>query len=148
MSIWSDIYKRGAGESMRQENLALIYHEPDNGGTILEEKEYRDFKYKIVSDGKCPSIILQAPNNISCFSGSDRVIFSFDDNKEKEYIVERNVNFGVTKFGYTFNQEEDYVYGEHDGHQYTIPEMEKYAEKFIDKIIQCEDRFVSQMDKS
>lgn len=147
MSVWADLHSRGIGETSSEEEWSQIYHKRDTERTILVEKEYKDFKYKIVSDGKYPVLSIQAPNNISCFSGYGEIYLKIEKDKE-DYCIERYVNFGVTKFIYSFNKEGDYVYGKQDGHMYSVQEMETYAEKIIDKIIQCESEFVNDMDKS
>ena len=57
-----------------------------------------------------------------------------------------------TKFLYEFNKDGDYIHNtdnqsrDGEGHKYTVQELKKYAEMFIDKIIECEEDLVNHMD--
>jgi hypothetical protein len=147
MSIWSDIEDRSSGEVHREEEIAQIYYIPEEENSLLEEKKYKDFLYKISTNGYCPTLTIQTQTNISCFSGCGLIYLKIDG---KEYPIERNVNFGMTKFIYKFDKEGDYTYGDKDEskQKYTLNNVEAYAEMFINEIIQTEYEFVKNMDKS
>ena len=168
MTAWGDMRKRSSGEDVRTEEFSQIYY--DNGTAkkpvvTLSEKEYKGYKYEITTDGDYPVLNIRKNNEISIFSGYQKVVLNFPEGIEqqwfdskqilfRQYELERKVvNSGKdVVFFYHFNQDGDYNHNSEykrctqEGHKYTIKEIEKYAEMFIDKIIECEDEKFKHTD--
>ena len=144
MSIWSEIQKRSSGE-IKKEDFTVIYYD-DNGKNkleVIEEKTYKGYKYFICTFGHYPILDIRCNHGLSIFSGKDLVILKFDD---KSYELSRTFLSNTSvKFIYTFDKEGDYNHNNSydrctgEGCKYTVQDVEKFAEMFIDKIIECED---------
>jgi hypothetical protein len=147
MSAWDDIRERGGGDQVRKEDIAVFYYDNDSAKKPLEtieEKDYKGYHYMILTFGCYPILDIRVKSQISIFSGYNLVILKFDDGSR--YELDRFfLNGNETKFLYEFNKDGDYVNNNSykrctdEGHKYTVREIESYAEKFIDKIIECED---------
>ena len=145
MSIWSDIQKRSTGDKGRQEDYSLIYGSHHKGEQIFED-EYKDYEYMIFTVGTHPTIKICTPLSISTFSGFKNVILK-DKDDDKTYNLMRFTYENSTGFFYECNTYDDFVFGPsgHDGHKYTLGELQTLAKKLIDLIIETENK-MSYMD--
>lgn len=146
MSIWGEILDRGSGDQISKEEFSKVYY--DDGFAKkeienLENGDYKGYHYIIKTNGEYPFIEITNDNEISIFSGSDIAVLKFTDGKTYELDRQRFEN--KVRFVYKFNKDEDYIHSNdphpkasQDGHMYTIQELKKYTEMFIDKIIECE----------
>ena len=86
-----------------------------------------------------------------------KLILKFTD--DKKYELDRIATGGKTRYEYSFCKKGDYTYdmnqtdmytreneGKESGHKYSVQEIKKYAEMFIDKIIECEDDHLNHPD--
>lgn len=153
MSTWGDMIKRAEGENIKDEEFSLIYYDNDSAKKPIEtvkEGKYKSFNYTICTAGDYPILDIRTDGyGLSVFSGYNLVVLKFPDGKWFE--LDRSVlNKEVTKYLYEFNKEGDYIHSKRneDGHKYTVQEVEKYAEMFIDKIIQCEEESVKHSSMS
>ena len=149
MSVWGNILDRGAGETIRKENFTVIYYDNDTSKkpiVTVEEKEYEDFRYMVLTTGDYPILDIRTKTGISVFSGYNRVILKFEDGVRFE--LDRIVVNGETKFLYEFNKEGDYNHSKpsEGGQKYSLQKLEIYAEMFIDKIIECEKKLIDYKD--
>lgn len=154
MSAWGDMMKRGAGENIRGEDFSQIYYDNDSAKkpiVVVEEKEYKDYQYKILTTGDYPSLDIRVRSeNTEVFGGYSLVVLKFPD---KSYELDRMINPspGQVRYVYTFNKDGDYIHNtenqskDGEGHKYTVQELEEYAKKFIDKIIQCDVEFRNEL---
>lgn len=142
MSLWSDIQKRSTGG--RQEDYNLIYGSNHKGEQIFED-EYKDYKYMIFTVGTYPTIKIVTTLNISTFSGFKNVILKDDD---KTYNLMRFTYENSTGFFYECNTDDDFVFGPsgHNGHKYTLGELQVLAKKLIDLIIETENKMTYMDD--
>lgn len=149
MTTWGDMRKKSAGETISKEDFIRIYHDNDSAKKPLEtieEKDYKGYHYMILSFGDYPILDIRVKSPISIFSGHNLVVLKFDDGSR--YELDRIfLNVNETKFLYQFNKDGDFIYGgDESGHKYSVQEVEKYAEMFIDKIIDCEKDLTNHMD--
>jgi hypothetical protein len=144
MSIWSDIEKRSAGDKGRQEDYNLIYGSNHSKSELVFEDEYKDYKYMISTDGTYPTIKINTHLSISTFSGFKNVILKDGD---KTYNLMRIAYENFTGFFYECNTDDDFVFGPsgHNGHKYTLGELQVLAKKLIDLILETENK-MSYMD--
>ena len=143
MSIWGDMRRKSSGDAITKEDFSLIYYDNDSAKkplVTLEEKEYKGYKYMIITCGDFPILDIRVSGHgISVFSGHNLVILKFDDGRQFE-LDRILLNGNETKFLYRFNKHGDFIYGgDESGHKYSVQEVEKYAEMFIDKLIESED---------
>ena len=146
MTAWGDMRKRSSGEDVRTEEFSKIYYDDGFAKKKIEDLENGDYKgyhYIIKTNGVYPFIEITNDNEISIFSGSGIAVLKFTDGKTYELDRQRFEN--KVRFVYKFNKDEDYIHSNdphpkssQDGHIYTIQELKKYTEMFIDKIIECE----------
>ena len=155
MTAWGDMMKRGAGEGIRGEDFSQIYYDNDSAKKpieVVEEKEYKSFSYFICTNGDYPILDIRTDGyGISVFSGYSMVVLEFPDIGSYE-LKRELLNGNETKYLYEFNKNGDYIHNtenqtkDGDGHKYTVKELEEYAEKFIDRIIECEDEKFKHTD--
>lgn len=146
MGIWGDILDKSNGDKISKEEFSKIYYDNDSATEeteTLENGYYRGYNYTINTNGAYPFIEIINVNEISIFSGSDIVVLKFTD--DKTYELDRQRFENKVKFVYKFDKPEDYIHSNthhnesgQDGHIYTIQELKKYTEMYIDKIIECE----------
>ena len=149
MSIWGDMRRKSSGDAITKEDFSLIYYDNDSAKkplVTLEEKEYKGYKYMIITCGDFPILDIRVSGHgISVFSGHNLVILKFDDGRQFE-LDRILLNGNETKYVYDFNKDGDYIYSkDNDGHKYTVKEVRQYAEKFIDKILQCEEESIKHI---
>jgi len=150
MSAWGDMMRRGSGEEIREEEFSQIYYDNDSAKkpiVVVEEKEYKDYQYKILTTGDYPSLDIRVRSeNTEVFGGYSLIVLKFPD---KSYELDRMIvpSPGQVRYTYKFNQDGDYDHSHPDkeGHKYTVEELQKYAEMFIDKIIQCDVEFRNEL---
>lgn len=157
MSIWGDVQRRGMGVTSKQEDTHLIY----NGEcevVKLDEGEYRDKTYKIYTNGQYPSVKIFTENRISYFSGMQIVRLKSETGETYNLERARSSKDNLTVFTYYFNTKKDYICDFNDadrdiqlensqpGHKYTLGELRKYAEMFINLIIKCDDDLSKYLD--
>lgn len=149
MSTWGDLRRRSSGEQITKEDFAQIYHDNDSAKKpveTIEEKDYKGYHYMILSFGNYPILDIRVKSSISVFSGHNLVVLKFDDGSRYE-LDRMFLNGNETKFLYEFNKYGDFIYGgDESGHKYSIQEVEKYAEMFIDKIIESEEEKFKHTD--
>ena len=153
MSTWGDIIRRAEGEEISKEEFSLIYYDNDSAKKPIEtvkEGKYKSFTYTICTAGDYPILDIRTEGyGLSVFSGYNLVVLKFPDNGQ--YELERStLSKEVTKYQYEFNKDGDYNHSKRneEGHKYTVQEVEKYAEMFIDKILQCEEESVKRSSMS
>ena len=145
MSIWGEIRKKSLGQDLRGEDFASIYsgsHPP----TVLAEDEYDGNSYSIQTNGGFPFIVMQTYNKknpISVFSGKGSIMINVDG-KKYELLVNRNPEEGFY-YIYNFDKKGDLIFGEQKGKAHSIEEMKDLAEKFIEKIVEEENRLYDIM---
>lgn len=152
MSVWGDLRKRSSGEVLSREDIGVFYY--DNESTkksieTIEENKYKSFTYSIITFGDYPILDIRTEGyGLSVFSSYNLVILKFPDGER--YELDRSIiDEKITKYQYDFNKDGDYINSEHnDGHKYTVKEVRQYAEKFIDKIIQCEEESIKHSNMS
>ena len=149
MSVWGGMLNRSTGDALSKEEITKIYYGNNSAKkpiVTVEENEYHGYKYMIYTCGDYPVLDIRVKNSISAFSGYNLVVLKFDDGDK--YELERMfLNGNETKFLYRFNKHGDFIYGgDESGHKYSVQEVEKYAEMFIDKIIDCENDFINHID--
>jgi major membrane immunogen (membrane-anchored lipoprotein) len=100
----------------------------------------------ICSNGDYPILDIRTEGyGLSVFSSYNRVILKFTDG-EKYELNRSIIDEKITQYTYEFNKDGDYIYSEdNDGHKYTVKEVRQYAEKFIDKILQCEEESIKHI---
>lgn len=157
MSVWTDIHKRSNGLSIRMEDTNLIYS-GECEIVKLDEGEYRDKTYKIYTNGQYPSVKIFTENRISYFSGMQIVRLKSETGETYNLERARSSKDNLTVFTYYFNTKKDYICDfndvdrdiqledSHPGHKYTLAELRKYAEMFIDLIIKCDDDLSKYLD--
>lgn len=148
MSIWGDMRRKSSGDVITKEDFSLIYYDNDSAKkplVTLEEKEYKGYKYMVITCGDFPILDIRVSGHgISVFSGHNLVILKFDDGRQFE-LDRILLNGNETKYVYDFNKDGDYIHSSaydrctEEGHKYSVQEVEKYAEMFIDKLIESED---------
>lgn len=147
MSAWGDMMRRSSGDEVRKEDIALVYYDNESKkkeNVILKEKDYKNYHYRIKTFGCFPILEMDVKSeDTNVFGGYELVILKCPDNKSYELDRQRVEN--IVRFVYKFNKPEDYIHSDNphpkssqDGHMYTVQEVEKYAEMFIDKILDCE----------
>ncbi len=143
MSIWTDIQSRSAGGDLRKEEFHKIYPGELPKENLLDSGKYKDGKYMIFTSGKYPYIGIIFPLEMSIFSGSSKVILK-DNNKQ--YGLSRQSLDKYVHFCYECNKDGDYILGEQDGYKYGLDELKQMAEKFIDLILNAENRLIDYKD--
>lgn len=149
MSVWGDLRRRSSGEVLSREDIGIFYYDNDSAKKsidVIEEKEYKSFSYMICSNGDYPILDIRTEGyGLSVFSSYNLVILKFPDG-EKYELNRSIIDEKITKYIYEFNKDGDYIYSEdNDGHKYTVKEVRQYAEKFIDKILQCEEESIKHI---
>jgi len=158
--IWGEMLDKGIGDNISKEEFSKIYYGSEGKKTpivTVDEDDHRGYHYDIKTDGDFPSLVITTDSTISAFSGHDSVILKFTDGKK--YELDRIVSGSKTRYEYSFCKEGDYTYdmnqtdmytreneGKESGHKYSVQEIKKYAEMFIDKIIECEDEKYKHTD--
>lgn len=154
MSLFGDMSNKGRGESVKSEDISAIYYDDDSAKNpieVIKEESYKEYRYMICTNGKYPVLDIRGKNDISIFSGYDTVILQFDDGSKYELNRMFLRKECEVKYLYEFNKDGDYIQDDYhgctqEGHKYSIPELEKYAEKFIDKILECEKTLVDHLE--
>lgn len=148
MSIWTDIHRRSNGNQARKEDYLDIYHHESVIKTLYTDAYAGCATYEINTNGAYPAIVIIFYSNyIMSNLGGPVVKLKAPDNKY--YVLNLNrLTFDdiSTQFSYVFNKDDDYVnevdddfYNKivppHPGHKYSIVELKKYAEMFIDLLV-------------
>lgn len=148
MSIWTDIHRRSNGNQVREEDYLDIYHHESVIKTLCIDAYAGCATYEINTNGAYPAIVIMFYGDHILGGLGPVVKLKAPDNKY--YDLYRNIFVGSdgksTQFSYGFNKDDDYVnevdddfYNKrmppHPGHKYSIVELKKYAEMFIDLLI-------------
>lgn len=147
MSAWGDMMRRSSGDEVRKEDITLVYYDNESKKkeeVILKENDYKNYHYTIKTFGCFPILEMDVKSeDTNVFGGYELVVLKFPDGKS--YELDRQRIGDKIRFVYKFNKPEDYIHSDdphpkssQDGHMYTIQEVDKYAEMFIDKILDCE----------
>lgn len=149
MSIWTDIHRRSNGNQARKEDYLDIYHHESMIKTLHTDAYAGCATYEIITNGAYPAIMITFYGDY-ILNSIDRQVVKLKAPDNKYYDLFQCTFVGSdgrsTLFSYAFNKDDDYVnevdddfYNKrmppHPGHKYSIVELKKYADMFIELLI-------------
>ena len=136
MSIWADGHKKNIGINQRQEDESRLYHPITDKMEVVVNDTYKDYIYRIVSDGAKVGVFIGHDLHMGGTSGSSVVKLH---NRNGKYVtLNRIVSKAHEMYQITYDGESDYTEDNPNGKKYTIKELVADAKAFIDDLIQMD----------
>lgn len=136
MSIWADGHKKNIGINQRKEDESSLYHPKTGEVEVVVNDTYKDYHYKVVSDGSIVSVTIGHDLHMGGASGSN--IVKVHNRNGKYVTLDRLASNAYEMYRIAYDGESDYTEDNPNGKKYTIKELVADAKAFIDDLIQMD----------
>ena len=136
MSIWADGHKKNIGISQRKEDESSLYHPITGEVEVIVDDTYKNYNYRVVSDGSKVSVTIGHDLHMGGASGYSLVKLH---NRNGKYVtLNRTASNSHEMYQITYDGESDYTEEHPNGKKYTVKELVADAKSFIDDLLQMD----------